>query len=82
MPLLSDHVLEDTIAAVIQPVLLLHTSTEQENIPLQHSESHISIPGMTPENPFEERKSTDTRRTWNTNSLPFNRKVRTAVQLP
>jgi hypothetical protein len=59
MPLLSDHVLEDTIAAVIQPVLLLHTSTELENIPLQHSEGHIPIPGVTPENPFEERESTD-----------------------
>ena len=59
MPLLSDHVLEDTIAAVIQPVLLLHTSTELENIPLQHSDSHIPIPGVTPENPFEERESTD-----------------------
>ena len=69
---------EDTIAAVIQPVLLLHTGTEQENIPLQHSERRISIPGMTPENPFE---STDTRRTWNTNS-PLDRKVQTAVQLP
>ena len=63
MSLLSDHVLEDTIAAVIQPVLLLHTSTELENIPLQHSESHILIPDVAPENPFEERESTDTRRT-------------------
>jgi hypothetical protein len=75
---------EDAIAAVIQPVLLLHTNTGQENIPLQHSESHILILGVTLENPFEERESTDTRRTWNTNSSPplFGRKVRTAIQLP
>lgn len=62
--------IEDTIAATIQPVLLLHTNTGQENIPLQHSKSHILIPGVTLENPFEERESTDTRRTWNINSSP------------